>query len=315
MYSRKQRIMNFRWIFSLLSISILCSSTLVAQIGSSGMAFLKLGVSGRGVSMGDAMSALAGGAAATYYNPAGLVAPSSTSTGTQLMFMHKEWIQDSRTEFLGGALPLGERSTLGVSVISNTVSDIEIRTRPGPPDATFTARDFSAGLSYAQGIGEKIRIGLTAKFLYEKILVDEASGYAADIGAQVETPVENLTAGVVLANLGSMSRLQNEKTSLPAMLRIGPAYSISFNDAEYHLNVAMDLLHIFPEKHSYLNAGAEFMFGRILAARGGYQFGSEGRGLSLGMGVNYGIVGLDYAYSHLAQGLGNTHTLSLAVTF
>ncbi len=299
----------------ILCLSVLFSSPLMAQIGNSGMAFLKLGVSGRGVSMGDAMSALVEGAAAAYYNPAGLLSSSTGSMGTQLMFMHKEWIQDSRTEFLGGAMPLGERSALGVSVISTTVSDIEVRTRPGPPEATFTARNFSTGLSYAQAFGEDVRLGVTAKFLYEKIFVDEASGFAADLGAQVKTPVENLTAGIVLANIGGMSKLESEKTSLPAMLRIGPAYSVGFGADEYTLNLAVDYMNVFPEKHSYVNTGAEFMFTRILAARAGYQFGSQGRGLSAGLGVSYGIVGLDYAFSHLAEDLGNTHTLSLAVTF
>jgi hypothetical protein len=279
------------------------------------MAFLKLGVSGRGVSMGDAMSSLVEGAAAAYYNPAGLLPSSGESIGTQLMFMHKEWIQDSRTEFLGAAMPVGEGHAFGVSVISTTVSDIEVRTRPGPVEATFTARDVALGISYAQAVGADVRLGLTAKFLYEKILVDEASGFAADFGAQVRTPVKHLIAGIVLANIGGMSKLQNEKTALPAMLRVGPAYSIGLADDEYTVNLAADYLHVFPEKHGYLNAGTEFLFGRILAARVGYQFGSEARGLSAGLGVSYGIIGLDYAYSRLAEDLGNSHTLSLAVTF
>lgn len=307
--------MKQRCVGIVLGLSVLCSSTLLAQIGNSGMAFLKLGVSGRGVSMGDAMSALVEGAAAAYYNPAGLLPASQRGATTQLMFMHREWIQDTRTEFLGAAMPLGERSALGASLVTTTVSDIEVRLRPGPADATFSARDLSAGLSYAQGIGEDIRLGITAKFLYEKILVDEASGFGVDLGAQVKTPVENLTAGIVVANIGTMSQLESEKISLPAMLRVGPAYSFGLGADEYTVNLAFDYMNVFPEKHSYLNTGAEFMFGRLLAVRGGYQFGSQGRGLSLGLGVGYGVVGLDYAYSHLAQDLGNTHTLSLAVTF
>src|SRR5512140_525899 len=220
--------MRQRWIGIILGLGVLWTSPLFGQIGNSGMASLKLGVSGRGVSMGDAMSAIVQGAAATYYNPAGLLSSSQEGTATQLMFMHKEWIQDTRSEFLGAAMPLGQRSALGVSVVTTTVSDIEVRLRPGPPDATFDARNFSAGLSYAQGVGEDIRLGITAKFLYEKILVDESSGYAIDFGAQVKTPVENLTAGLAVANLGTMSKLESEKTSLPVMLRVGPAYSIGF---------------------------------------------------------------------------------------
>lgn len=305
-----------RIVAGIISSLTLLSASLTAQIGSSGMAFLKLGVSGRGVAMGDAMSALAEGAAATYYNPAGLLHSDTRPAPTELMFMHKEWIQDSRTEFLGAAIPLGSGRALGVSVNSTTVSDIEIRTRPGPPEATFTARNFSVGLSYAQDLNEEIALGATAKFLYEKILVDEASGYAFDLGAQVDLPLENLTAGISLSNLGSMSVLASEKTTLPTLLRVGPAYSITLGEAkDYVVNAAADYMHIFPEKHSYLNTGAEFVFQRLLAARAGYQFGSKGRGLTAGLGVAYGVIVLDYAYARLTQDLGNTHSLSLAFRF
>ncbi|HMK39678.1 MAG TPA: hypothetical protein VK569_10080, partial [Bacteroidota bacterium] len=71
------------------------TSRVLAQPGQSGMAFLKLGVSGRGTAMADAAGAIVSGAAATYYNPAGLV-PGEGPGATQLMFMHREWIQDTR---------------------------------------------------------------------------------------------------------------------------------------------------------------------------------------------------------------------------
>ena len=57
---------------SALLFLLAASPLLFAQPGSSGMAFLKLGVSGRGTAMADAGSAIASGASATYYNPAGL---------------------------------------------------------------------------------------------------------------------------------------------------------------------------------------------------------------------------------------------------
>src|ERR1039457_3900285 len=100
---------------------------LFAQPGQSGMAFLKLGVSGRGTAMADAGSAFVTGAAATYYNPAGLIPVESTPAASQLMFMHREWIQDTRMEFLGTSIALGDDNALGASINSTTVSDIEIR--------------------------------------------------------------------------------------------------------------------------------------------------------------------------------------------
>ena len=287
----------------------------VAQPGSSGMAFLKLGVSGRGTAMADAGSAASSGAAATYYNPAGLVNTDGLVPSAQLMFMHREWIQDTRMEFLGSSVPLGLNDAFGVSINSTTVSDIEVRTRPGPPDGTFTSREVSAGLSYAHRFTGDLRAGITAKFLYQKIFVDEGSGFAADLGAIWNTPLDSLSIGAALSNLGSMGVLHSERTVLPSLLRIGPAYALNLNTDQLGATVALDFVRIFPEKRTYVNAGGELTLTRTVAVRGGYQFGSDGRGLTLGAGIAYGIVALDYAYARIASDLGDAHTISLSLNF
>lgn len=285
-----------------------------AQAGSSGVAFLKLGVSGRGLAMGDAMSGIVSGAAATYYNPAGLLGPSGTSSA-QLMFMHKEWIQDTRVEFLGSSIHMDSDNAIGFSLNSTTVSDIEIRTRPGTSEGSFTARNFSLGASYAHAFAGDLRVGITGRFLYQRILVDESSGFGFDAGAQYQTGIENLTVGAVVANIGSMAGLRGGKTILPSLVRVGPAFSTKLESLKSSLVLAGDYLYIFPEKNSYLNTGGEFTFDDVIAARLGYQFGSEGRGFSGGVGVSYGIFLLDYAYTHLNEDLGNTNTFSLALNF
>lgn len=285
-----------------------------AQAGNSGLAFLKLGISGRGLAMGDAMSAIVSGAAATHYNPAGILAPTSTGTA-QLMFMHNEWIQDTRSEFLGASLLLDDDNAIGFSLNSTTVADIEIRTRPGMPEGSFTARNFSLGASFAHSLSGDLRVGITGKLLYQKILVDESSGFGIDVGAQYKTSVENLLVGAAVANVGSMSGLRGGNTRLPALLRIGPAYSFQLEGINARLSVASDLLYIFPEHTSYLNAGGELFLAGIISARLGYQFGSEGRGFGGGLGVAYGIFLIDYAYTHLSADLGNTHAVSLALNF
>jgi hypothetical protein len=283
-----------------------------AQAGNSGMAFLKLGVSGRGLAMGDAMSATVSGAAATHYNPAGLLGSSDIST-SQLMFMHKEWIQGTRVEFLGADIHLSDENAIGFSLNSTTISDIEIRTRPGTPEGTFTARNFSLGASYAHAFSEVLRVGVTGKFLYQKILIDESSGFGIDVGAQYRTSIENLSIGVVAANLGSMRGLRGGSTKLPALLRAGPSYSFQLESISSTILAATDVLYILPEHRAYLNAGGELFFNQVLAARLGYQFGSEARGLSGGIGVSYGVFLLDYAYAHLSADLGNSHTFSIAL--
>jgi len=284
-----------------------------AQAGTSGFPLLKLGISGQGIAMGDAMSAYASGAAATYYNPAGLATRVDGTGTSQLMLMHKEWIQDTRTEFLAASTSLGEQDAIGISMNSTTISDIEIRTRPGVAEGTFTARNYVLGVSYARSIQPDLQIGITGKFLYEKILIDEASGFAFDLGAKYLTPLEHLSVGIVAANIGRMSILRNERTKLPALLRVGPAYSTQIDEIASTLTLGSDLLYVFPEKKSYLNVGGELLLKNLVAARAGYQFGSQGRGFSAGLGIRYAIIFLDYAYASLSADLGKTHTISLAL--
>jgi hypothetical protein len=286
--------------------------SLFAQAGSSGLAFLKLGPSGRGTAMGDATTAWISGADAVYYNPAG-VHPRDGSA--QLMLVHREWIQDTRMEHLAAAFPVGAAAAVGLSVSALSVSEIEIRTRPGPPDATFTARNISIGATYAQKVGENLRVGGTAKYLYEKILVDEASGFALDLGAQWDLNADGLSLGATLANLGSMGSLRDERTALPAYLRIGPASSFEFKDLQSTALLAADLQYIFPDSRGYVNIGGEFFYDETLALRSGYQFGSGARGYTGGIGIRYSILQVDYAYAPISYDLGDAHTIGVLFRF
>ena len=299
---------------ALLSLGILAlAPESRAQAGSSGLAFLKLGVAGRGVAMADAMAASTSGVSSLYYNPAGLLEQSAAGPSTRFMFTHKEWIQDTRLEFLGGTARLGENGGLGAYITSTSISDIEIRTVPGQPEGTFSASNMAIGLSYAHRLTETIRAGITVKYLYEKMLVDNASGFAVDLGVQTDTPLENLVIGAAVQNLGGMSPLREQSTALPAMARLGGAYSMELSEGLYSFLGAADGVYNFPENRASLNLGAEALFHHIAAVRVGYTFGSEARGISAGVGIMYGIFGLDYAYSPLSSDLGNAHTISIAV--
>ncbi len=283
-----------------------------AQAGKSGLAFLKFGVSGRAVSMGDAMSASATGAVATHYNPAGLLGAASGST--QFLLMHREWVQDIRSQFLGVSVQLDEENALGVSVNTATVSDIQIRTRPGTAEGTFTSRDYALAASFAHSFSHELQVGISAKFLFEKIFVDDASGFAFDFGAQYRTPIEDLRVGLSLANLGRMNALRVERITLPSLLRVGPAYTFSLETMTSQLTIASDFLYIFPEKKSYVNVGGELVFNKVVAARVGFQAGSGARGLTTGLGVHHGMFEVDYGFSPLSDDLGSAHTFSLIVT-
>jgi hypothetical protein len=299
----------------LISATLAVTAHADAAAGATGLAFLKLGASARGVAMGDAMTGAVCGAAATFYNPAGLGVGTTPDKASEFLFMHKEWIQDTRTEFLGTRMTLGEQHALGISVLTTTVSDIEIRTQPGEAQGTFTSRDLAIGLTYCYAFEPGLRIGVTARYLYEQILIDDAQGIGVDAGVQYEGLLPGLTLGAAVANMGKMAEFRNEPLKLPTLVRAGAAYAIDIPGLQSVAVLAGDVEDIFAEAQPLAKIGGECTFKNLFAVRAGYQFGSEGRGLSLGGGLQYGVFGLDYGFSRLSNDLGNGHSLAVRVEF
>ncbi len=301
--------------FSLKSLKLILLTLFVAtqampQSGQTGLSFLKLGVGGRSVAMGEAHAAIAADASATYYNPSGLV----EGKNVDVIFMHKEWLQGVRTEFLGLRIPFGDYA-VGLAINTTNVGDIQLRTRPGPPEGTFSSHDFALGVSVAASIGPGLSAGVTAKFLYEKIFVDEASGAAIDLGILYKSPVPGLRFAVVGSNFGSMGSLRSEKIRLPSSIRFGSSYAQEIETVNSTLTVGADAIRTFHEDKVHLHTGAELAYHESISFRIGYAFGYETRGLSAGLGVRRDFLRLDYGFSPQSQEVNNGHTISLGVEF
>ncbi len=299
--------------FSVLLLWVLAFANLqaLAQPGSAGMPLLKLGVDARTIA-GGYVSALSDGPSSVSMNPAGLEPLSPNDATAHVTFSHQEWIQDTRTEFLAASAPVSTLGTAALSLLTTTVSGIEIRTRPGPPEGTFTARDLALGLSFATHVGTNITAGATARFLYQDMFVNEATGYSFDAGVRFLLPVEGLEAGAALMNVGRMTVLQLERTTLPSLLRFGGAYRGEMPD-DLSYTVGADIVRNLPEKRFYGNVGGEVSFRKWVALRVGNEFGSDARGFTAGLGVAYGILTLDYALGALRQDLGTAHTFTLGL--
>ena len=108
------------------------------------------------------------------------------------MFSHTEWIQDIRTECLSIAAPF-HFGSLSLSIANTSVDGIELRTIPGPAVGTFNAQSAFFQLTYGIELIQSIRIGIAPKYLYEKIFVDETTGYGIDAGVLYLPPVDGLS--------------------------------------------------------------------------------------------------------------------------
>ncbi len=291
-------------IISLLILLGASSSYAQTENASTGLSFLKLGVGGRAIGMGEAYSALSDDASGMYYNPAGI----AFGTGDQVTVMHKQWIFGTTSEYLGSIVS-AQKFTFGFGLNSTNVDGIEIRQQPGPPEGTFGVHDLSVSATASWRIDTSLSIGATGKFLYEKIYVDESDGAAVDFGARYQVD-QHFAVAAAISNIGSMSTLLYEPIVLPAGVRFGASYQGAATEL-FAFTLASDILKTFKDNGSRIDVGGELAYNSFLAFRAGYQFGYDAKGLSAGFGLRYGLVQLDYAYVPFLDQLGDTHTFAL----
>lgn len=300
---------SYRAMFLTSLLMLGAQSISYAQGGQAGLSFLKLGVGARSLGMGETTVAAVNDPSATHYNPAALL----FVTDPQILIMHKEWLQGTQTEFLASSFSV-ESVRLGIFMNATSVPGIEIRQRPGPAEGTFAARNAAIGLSSAYRIDDKFDVGLSLKYLYEKIFVDEAGGIALDVGTVFRSPWD-VTFGATLNNVGSMSKLREVSSRLPTTLRIGAARYEALKSLNAHLTFAADIVSILPESNTHLHLGTEFTYNTTFSLRAGYVSGYETRNFTAGAGFSHAFVTVDYAFVPFRFDLGTTHTFSLTLTF
>jgi hypothetical protein len=276
--------------------------------GNTGLSFLKLGVTSRAVSLGEAVVANSIDASSTHYNPAAMFLGAKVNA----LFMHNEQILGVRTEYLGVKVKM-EKYAFGFSLNNTAIADIEVREIAGEPLDKFTAQDIAIGLSAAYKINNELQFGITGKFIYEKIFIDNASGYGFDFGGLYQK--NNISIGASVTNLGSMNELRTEATKLPSAVRIGGSYLIMFPKITSGLQISIDGFKVMDGGSIHGNAGAEFTYKDFLSLRAGYQTGYEDRGLTTGVGLKYKAFTLDYAFVPYKYSLGNSHTFTLGTSF
>ncbi len=318
----------------------------VTKTGTVAATFLEIPVGAAAVGMGGAFVSVANDVTSLYWNPAG----AASLQGTEALAAHMTWIADTRYEFAGVVIPLGEVGALGFSLTSLTMDDMMVRTVE-QPDGTgefFSAGDLAAGITYARPLSDRFAIGFTAKYIQETIWHESAHAFALDVGTTFRTDLfGGLPIGATLSNFGTTMQMSGRDTrtfiqvdptkmgsndqiptaiemnswELPLSFQIGLSTTAMKTD-DLRWTIAADAVHPNDNNES-MNVGTEFSYLDVLMLRGGYHSlflkDAEG-GLSLGIGLStntlFGtmLIRFDYAYRNMGR-LDNVHVLSLGVRF
>lgn len=292
------------------------------DLGTSGAQFLKLGAGARAEGMGEAYTAVADGADAIYWNPAGL----ARIKGQEATFMHSSLPADINYEFASYGANLGHGRAIGAAVQYVSQPGIDQTDSSGfSTGNTFHPSDMSAALGGAAtlpddfGVFTHAQVGASLKYI-RTTLTHSVYTEAVDLGI-VSEPFDVLGRTVRVAyaaqNLGGTLKYQTQPDSLPTSLKLGTSWLLTEG-----WTLAGDFDQPL-DNRPYLAFGTEYRTSLSLntsvAARAGVNMRAIGdaggmSGLSFGVGGKFGGISMDYAFVPLGA-LGSTHFISVGFSF
>lgn len=196
--------MKTKYITLLVSGLMLTSSFAgtVKSRGTAGATQLSVPVGARGIALNGANLATVSGVEALYFNPAGA---SNFSKSFETVFSNMSYIADIDVNYAAIIANTGKVGVFGFSVKSFDFGEI-IRTSAENTEGTgetFSPDFMTVGASWSKAFADRMRFGLNAKFVQERIMRTTASGVGLDLGVQYNFSGLPVRIGVMLSNLGS----------------------------------------------------------------------------------------------------------------
>lgn len=317
----------------------------VSKVGTTAGEFLQIGVGARGMALGGAFVAAVDDITALYWNPAGL----ARIEKSEVFASHSEWLSDITFDYVGVGFKVGTVGTVGLSLTMLGVPEMIVRTvdRQDGTGETFDAADMALAASFSRVVTDRFSVGITAKYITQRIWHSSASGFAFDLGTQFRTDFfGGLTIGASLFNFGSGLQLSGRDVRtfvdpdpahlgnngrIPANFELD-TFAIPLNfqfglssrpiDTRMHqLTISADALHPSSNNES-VNVGMEYGYQNRVLFRVGFQalfLAEREGGLSAGVGIRQALFNgstakLDYAYRNSGR-LGGIHVVGVALSF
>lgn len=299
-------------IIKCIGISLLTAGMLFGN-GTNSFSFLQMNIGSRAQGMGNAFTAMTADLNSVYYNPAGI----GFSYRPGLMFFHGQLYEDLAVENFTSIYPFNNGVTVsfGLSYLHlPAMKKYDINPLTGEfidTNSEFQVYDFVPQLGISYLFLDALSLGLQVKYLQERIDNVTASGFAFDVGIIYKVPVDFLSIGASVQNIGPNLKYETVKESIPLTYRLGIAYQIP----QYMITFAFDAVKTVKEDWDF-HPGMEVEFLQSFALRAGYQFQQDlGGGYNVGAGFNFlNNYGINYVFSPYGI-LGSTHKAEINVHF
>ena len=302
----------------------------VTKVATSAANWLKIESGTRGIGMGGSQAASGRGLSGAYYNPASIA------------FIDRSEVYFSKSEYFAGithnTIGYGTRLTptdyFGLHLFYLDSGLIE-RTTEISPDGTgefYNVLDISLRLMYGKQLTDRLRVGGSIKYIREEIYTTYMQSFVFDLGSNFNTGISDIILGMSVSNFGPDVQFQGEglqvededggtthkiteKFSVPLVFRLGIQKDIFGGEeaSASRLTVSADAIN--PIDYTvYGGVGVEYSWRNMVFIRSGTHLFHDTAGLSLGGGIKWQIINVDYAYVNYGI-LEETHQFGISLEF
>jgi hypothetical protein len=279
-----------------------------------------------------------------FWNPAGIALRTEMM---QASFSYNKWIADLNHNAFAVSYKMEDVGTIGLGVIMFGVNGIPAYRDVAPAalvsqqidmatSSTFDYQDLALQLSFAKEFSDQLSLGVTAKYISEKLDDMTKGAFAVDLGSiyslgSVGGILNDWKISARLSNLGSGIKYYDVESPIPITFAVGTSFKVVKEEKLGDVLLAVDA--VKPQDSPQLfYVGGEYTFGNFLSVRGGYKVSYSGaddggtstraaikqtiEGLSVGGGVRVELesytVRFDYAMTQMDI-LDAVHRVTLSV--
>jgi hypothetical protein len=261
------------------------------------------------MALGGAFTAYSDDASGIFWNPSGI----ANRSNTELTLGYNNWYQDLSLNYIALAVPVTDRVSFGCGAIYMNYGDFRAFTIDDQPMGSFGGHNMVAQITFSFGLIDQIAMGVTGKWISEKLEETTAAGYAFDAGLRIDTGP--FVLGFSARNLGQGLKYENESAPFPTAYTAGIGFRL-FNRG---LNLSTDV--IYPRDGEIsIHQGVELLYMNTISLRSGYshtmtdEIESERDAMVMGFGLKVLSGSLNYSY-HPGQDLGAVHQVEFSLSF
>lgn len=287
-----------------LLLTALCAAPAAAEPGLTAAPFLNAPMGARPAAMGQAFTAVAGGAESLNYNPGALAFEKEISVSASYL----RGFGDVTHGFAAAPLPLGS-FVLTPGIMYFDAGTMYLNLSSGFRGNVSAENDRAIYASAAWRAGERLGVGATLKHVRVELAETvSAAELLYDAGVLLKAG-RGFSFGASVMNAGGEFTFETDGDPAPTVSRLGAAWNLVFNppnlldkDADLDYFAVLFAADMMKPKNedAYYQAGMELNMdmsvGLMMKLRFGYLFDRPAEGLTFGLGFDDGDWSLDIAF-------------------